>query len=751
MLAGRMQASFFKSLNGLPWTQPSWAPKRRLRLGVLAGAFAACYLFGFAYHVVAWYHEAPLHGGLGALYHVVTIAGYLALWRLVTRLLRKRASTPISAFWTVLLSGVLALALGAVVWSVGPPERPDFDGTSLTLISIARMHVLSLLEAGFFFVLLARFRQLVLYKRTRRSQRNWYLLLSLMALAGLSAVGRAPQADVGALQAVFIVPAVLLMVACSFRLSWIIFLSFREKMTCMALAGGLLMLLIIGSATSGEGFVPGSVLYLDYYSYPLSLFVTLSMAFGILYSLTALLSLLFHLPTTTDFQRKADEMAAMHSLTHLVSQAFDAEKLAASIVASPVEAGSAHAAYLVRLGEDGEDDEDEALPMITAAHGAPPDRLRQKLDLGALTAEVRRTRAPLLLDEAPADARVHAAAGEGFDSLLMTPLIARDVLLGVLVTTKEVMQGFEKDDVEAISILAAQAALALDHAQLFEEQIEKERLARELDIAREVQRKLLPSRLPAPPGVALAAASVSAQEVGGDYYDFAELDDGRLAFIIADVSGKGTSAAFYMAELQGIFHSASRLAPAPADFLTHANAALSHSLEQGVFISGIYGVIDPEREEIVLARAGHCPAATIDWRGEARFLRAGGMGLGLHRGPLFRQSLTEERCPLKPGDAFAFYTDGVVESRDAAGEEYGYDRFLRSLRAHRHEDAGDLHEALLTDLHAFIGHESYDDDMTLVVFKWHGLGLPVPSAREVPAREVSAREVPDQAAPADAR
>lgn len=303
------------------------------------------------------------------------------------------------------------------------------------------------------------------------------------------------------------------------------------------------------------------------------------------------------------------------------------------------------------------------------------------------------------------------------------PLLARDVLLGALFVSREVTHGFEKDDIEAISVFAAQAALALDNARLFEEQVEKERLARELDIARGVQNKLLPQRLPSVEGATLAASSVMAQEVGGDYYDFARLDDHRIAFIIADVSGKGTSAAFYMAELQGIFQSVSHLAPSPADFLTHANRALAASLEKHVFISVVYGVLDQRREELVLARGGHCPVATINLNGDARFIRTRGLGLGLDRSGLFRQSLTEERIRLQPGDVFVLYTDGVVESRNAAGEEYGYDRLLRALKEYRHEDASDLHAALLNDLQSFLGHDAYDDDMTLVVLKWHGLEI----------------------------
>lgn len=701
----------------------------RARYVLLLVGFALCFLFGLTYHVAAWYSEGVPSLALEATYHVVVLLGYAALWLLLARVVNRRQSTAVSVLWTTTLVGLLFIVLSGLTYMIGPSGDPAFDGEGypLTLPSVLRMHALSLLSMGFVFFLLGRLRSLVLFKRTRRSLRNWHWMIGLMALAALSTFMKSPESDLGIVQGLFIVPAVVLMVTNAFRLSWIIFLSFKEKMICMGLALTLLVLLAAGTA---DGGLLDTAAYLKHYSYPLSLFATLSIAFGILYSTAALLSLLFHLPTTSDFQRKADEMAAMHSLTHLVSQAFDSEKLAASIAASSVEAGSSKASWLALT-----ESPDGALrPHVAAAHNISADYAQRAVDTSALYEEIRRTRAPLLLDEAPADHRVHARPGEGIDSLLVVPLMARDKLLGALFAAKDVMHGFEKDDVEAVSMFAAQAALALDHARLFEEQIEKERMERELDIARNVQRKLLPGCLPTVRGASLCASSISAQEVGGDYYDFNELSDGRMAFIVADVSGKGTSAAFYMAELQGIFQSGTRLSPEPTEFLSHANEALNRSLEKDVFISVLYGVIDPEEEEMVLARAGHCPVAAINLHGEARYLQPRGLGLGLDQGPLFRETLVEERLALQPGDVFLLYTDGIVESRNAEGKEYGYERLLQALREYRHEDADDLHTALVDDLRAFIGRDTFDDDMTLVVLKWHGLNLPE-TARNNTARQ----------------
>lgn len=714
----------------------SFSLHSRARRVLLLAVFVACYVLAAGYHVIEWSTGTAAGAGWAFLYHLDVLVCYGALWLLLSHVFKRRQPSPSRVFWMLLLLSLLLLGLSRLFAMFGGAPDPGFGfdeanvvgfdhdtGVPLVLTTVLRMNLLGPLEAALAFVLLLRFRDLVQFKRTRPSLRNWYAMIGLMVIVSLLTFMKPGGEGLGLAVSLGLIPVIGLMVVNAFRVSWVVYLSFWDKLAIIGLSLGLLTTLSFELAL-------GYGAYLAYYSYPLSLFSTLAVVFGILYSVTAFLSLLFHLPTTGDFQRKAGEMAAMHSLTTLVGQVFDAEQLTATITASPVEAGSANAAWLAVA-----DLQSGSLrPRVVATHRIHPERIDALVDTAALYADVSARGGPLLLETASADHRVEARPGDGVGSLLVMPLVARDELLGALFVSREVAHGFEEDDVEALEVFAAQAALALDNARLFEEQIERERLARELAIAREVQRRLLPQRLPELSGVTLAAASVPAQEVGGDYYDFVMLPDDRLAFIIADVSGKGTSAAFYMAELQGIFQSASRLMPSPAAFLGHANEVLAASLEKNIFISVIYGVLDAKREELALARAGHCPVATINLHSEARFLRSKGIGLGLDRGSLFRAALAEERIRLQPGDVFVLYTDGVVESRSAEGEEYGYDRLLAALREHRHEEAAALHEALLDDLHCFTGHKAYDDDMTLVVLKWHGIGLPRrPVAGDAPA------------------
>ncbi len=693
-------------------------PNPRTRRVVLLVFFALFYAFGAGYHFLLWSNGASSGFLIPLVYNVVILACYGSLWLLISDWFKERRATAAQAFWHTLVLGTILFGLAYAVAQI--PGGFNDTGLPLSWTTLVKANLLSLMEATFFFVLLLRFRDLVLFKRTRSSQRNWYMMLGFMVIAALITLRWPLGEGDNPIPMLAIFPAVAFMMINAFRVSWIVQLSFKEKMATSGLSILLLGLLLMGALVEGQDLLPLISSFLKYYSSPLSLFMGLAGIFGILFCVTALLSLLFHLPTTGDFQRKADEMAVMHSLTNLVNQVFELEKLVSTITASLVEAGSADSAWLAVA-----DPETGSLrPRIIATHNIAPALLAELVDTEAFYEEVYLSKELVLLHQAPADHRVAARPGDGLNSLLVIPLRSRNETLGALFVAREVTHGFEKDDVEAISIFAAQAALALDNARLFEEQIEKERLARELAIAKEVQHKLLPQRLPSLEGLKLAASSVSAQEVGGDYYDFAQLDDQRLAFIVGDVSGKGTSAAFYMAEMQGVFQSVSHIAPDPQDFLTHANRALANSLEKNVFISVIYGVLDLKKEEIVLARAGHCPAVMISLTGEARYLRSQGLGLGLDRGTLFRKTLVVECISLQPGDVYVLYTDGLVESRGPTGEEYGYERLLDSVRKHRHEDAQDLHDLLLADLDRFLGGQRlYDDDLTLVVIKWLGIDL----------------------------
>jgi phosphoserine phosphatase RsbU/P len=728
MLAGRMPLTLIQ--DGI-FKNPA-VPMKRV---VLGAGFVVLFLVAGAFHVLAWQTGIMPGATLTFIYNVLVLGSFTLLWFFLNDLVDSRRTHPARTYGLALLAGVLFLTVARFASpessTFGLSDDSDIDilgfdyvtGLPVTLATVLRINFLTLFEAIYAFLLLIWLRELVLYKRTRTSQRNWYVMLALMVGAALTAFMYPPRSEPGVLQNVAMIPAMGLMVVNAFRVSWIVSLSVREKGITIGLSLLLLVMLVAGIAIGEDSLLPGAYTYMRHYSFPLTQFVRMAIFFGILYCTTSLLSMVFHLPTTGEFRRvdalraKAGEMVSMNAVPRFVSQVFERDKLFESITASAIEAGAAHGAWLALPDLS----TGSLRPRIRALQRLDPTRVESEIDVHALYEDLQERRKPILLDHARADRRVSVRSGSEIGSLLVLPLIAREEIFGALFCTREVTYGFEQDDVEALQVYAAQAAMAIDNSRLFEEQIEKERLTRELDIARAVQQRLLPQQLPVISGLGLAASSVSATEVGGDYYDFLPLPDGRMAIIVADVSGKGTSAAFYMAAMQGIFRSLARLTTSPADFMAHANEVLVGALEKQAFVSAVYAVLDPEKEILEVARGGHCPVAMINLDGTARMIRTNGMGLGLTRGEMFKRSLEVETIALMPGDAFVFYTDGVVESRDPEGEEYGYDRLLDALRAHRHEDAADIHRNIVDELNRFVRSENYGDDMTMLVLKWHGL------------------------------
>jgi serine phosphatase RsbU (regulator of sigma subunit) len=331
------------------------------------------------------------------------------------------------------------------------------------------------------------------------------------------------------------------------------------------------------------------------------------------------------------------------------------------------------------------------------------------------------TRKVSTIEDILSDRRTKHLRSEGQlkGSMLSVPLISHEEVIGILHATKDLDYGFDQEDIDVLTTFADHVTIAIENSKLIAKSIERERLHQEMMVAQRMQQRLLPQRVPKVPGVDIAAISESSLEVGGDYYDFVNLGGERFGIVVGDVSGKGVSAAFYMAEVKGIFLSLSNLCASPRELLVRANHALMGSLERNAFVSLIYVMVDAEKGTMVLARAGHCPVLYISGN-DCELVRPTGLGLGLTDGAVFEESTEERKICLNPNDVCVFYTDGITESRAASGEEYGYDRLVQAAIAAKHLDAERIKEAILEDVRAYIGSAEYGDDVTLVVLKWLG-------------------------------
>jgi sigma-B regulation protein RsbU (phosphoserine phosphatase) len=277
-----------------------------------------------------------------------------------------------------------------------------------------------------------------------------------------------------------------------------------------------------------------------------------------------------------------------------------------------------------------------------------------------------------------------------------------------------------RDQLGDLALSFNRMSASVEH--LLHVQREKQRLDDELRIAREIQKSLLPVQPPVMAGLDIADLCEPAREVGGDYYDFFELGPRQLGVLIADVSGKGTSAALYMAELKGLMLALSHSSPSPRDLLIEVNQRLAGHLDNRSFITMTYATLDLERGTLTSARAGHTPLLVVSG-GQADVIVPDGMVLGLRlpgAEARFEQVLEEHTRAIGPGDVVVLYTDGITEAMDTAGEMFG-DRALSRVITAQHElGAAGIRERVLREVKAFVGDAEPHDDMTMIVLKLTG-------------------------------
>ena len=375
-----------------------------------------------------------------------------------------------------------------------------------------------------------------------------------------------------------------------------------------------------------------------------------------------------------------------------------------------------------------------------------------KVRLGQLYAEITKAQAIKIgnVDFARAMLGVVLAIGVLFliieiAALVMGLALARSITTAVhelFIGTERVRQGdfthriqvHSRDQLGQLSDSFNQMSTSIEH--LLQQAAEKRRLEEELRIAREIQMSLLPSASLDMPGVSMTALCVPAREVGGDYYDYFRLSEHRFSLLIADVSGKGTSAALYMAELKGLLLSLSTIYQSPRQLLIEVNRIISDHLDMRSFITMTYAVVDLQARTLVFARAGHTPFVYLPAARaprEARRAQAlvpAGMVLGL-RVPniarLFPHHLTEHTIALAAGDVMALYTDGITEAMNAGGDLYGDARLAHIIEQHGHLDVAELRERIIRDVEAFAGAEDQHDDLTMILLKIEEAGARLPA------------------------
>jgi sigma-B regulation protein RsbU (phosphoserine phosphatase) len=297
--------------------------------------------------------------------------------------------------------------------------------------------------------------------------------------------------------------------------------------------------------------------------------------------------------------------------------------------------------------------------------------------------EVAQSGKPILIDDVRAAGIMLGTTTEYMRnrSMLVVPLRVRDETLGVMAVLNKQRGSFGADDQSLLQALADQASLSVNNAMMTVEVAEQERLRRDLQIARDIQKRLLPDHCPIIPGFEIAARGTSALEVGGDYYDFFWVDEDHLGIVVADVSGKGVYAALVVAMIRSAFRTQAMGNHDVRDVLSRVNAFIEEDLRRDMFVTCVYGILEVSSKKFSWARAGHEPLVIThnDAEHTVDILSPDGFALGVIGSPDFSDLLEVNTIELHPGDRLLMFTDGLTEAMNSKGEEFGMERILSSL------------------------------------------------------------------------
>jgi len=313
-----------------------------------------------------------------------------------------------------------------------------------------------------------------------------------------------------------------------------------------------------------------------------------------------------------------------------------------------------------------------------------------------------------------------AASFEALHASLMVPLVFQDQVIGSLnLGEKKSGKFYNREDIDLLHTLANQGAVAIENARLFEENLEKQRMEEELSIARDLQMSMLPATCPEIKGFEIAALSTPAREVGGDFFDFIEMGEGRLGFVIGDVTGKSVSGALVMSASRSVFRMLSEEEMSVGEIMIRANRRTKKDIKPGMFVALLYAILDAKHRTLSLCSAGQTqPVYLSKETGEATLVETEGDTFPL--GILDEADYKETRLELAHGDRVVFYTDGIVEAMNQKEEMFGFEQLQDVVKEARSMSADELLKKIIDRVNEFVGYTPQHDDLTVIVISVEG-------------------------------
>jgi len=548
-------------------------------------------------------------------------------------------------------------------------------------------------------------KHLILYQKSKRVVKQWQAYEIAMLVAMFFIFFNNNSLDYS-----FLFGLVLLIgfgIILSANLKWIPYLTFREKWK------SLLFLFIIIICCGYLFFQVQK--YTDRTLFVVNLtdnlFLISLFSFIFIYAVFSFLVTLFNLPTSSVFEQKLTEAINFQRLSQSIQPEESEEQVLDILVDSCMSASYADAAWL----ELGDQESSRGILQERFLDADLREELTELIQNQKVAQEWAIENRPENLS--PLTLRLNH---NRFESILLVPLIINKSAIGRMVLLKEVRDGFNKEMVNIISTFVRQACIAVENHRLLNQAILNERYQEELKIAQRVQKSLLPAKLDHNDSFDIIAYSNAADEVGGDYYDTFKLDEDRYVMIIGDVSGKGTSAAFNMSQMKGIFQSLIQLNLSPSQFMIKANSALSRCLERNHFITASIFLINTQEKTVCHARAGHVPTLMYQIKNnKSEYLGIDGLGLGILRNMHYEKHVEEKTFSYLPGDVLVMFTDGIIEAKNEKSQQFGFERIRTLLEVYHELSPKEIQMKIIDSLHAYVGGDGLiDDDYSIMVVKF---------------------------------
>lgn len=410
----------------------------------------------------------------------------------------------------------------------------------------------------------------------------------------------------------------------------------------------------------------------------------------------------------------ADKLRMLLDITKTISRSLDLEEVL-NLVMDTLGSLLPYDAAGIYLIEQGDDNDSPYIfkSKVIRGYEISFELVEPRLKLGeGLLGRVAQSGRPIISPDVSKDPR-YFAARKRTRSEMVAPIVSNDKVIGVFDLESDELNAYSEDDLAVLQMLTSQVAIIIEKVRLHDQLVEQKRIQAQLEIARQVQLELLPDHDPDLEDFDISAYVFPTEEVSGDYYDWVKVFDDQIGITVADAVGKGIPAALLMAFLRASIRAGVQTGYASHILLSKINNLLWDSIEDNRFVTAIYGILDITNRTFVFANAGHNPPLLIKPDGEYRFVEYGDTPLGMFYDARYHQHFIR----FEKGQVMVIYTDGITEAANAAGEEFGADRFAKSVLAGIRLPAKQLIDHVRKDVADFTERKFLDDDGTLFVVK----------------------------------